>query len=257
MHDYAILAQGPYRADQVTISYMPGARRITRPDDQVDAGRIWQDALDQARRVGTSLYDGQLFRLMSFEPHPEQLCLRLGDTSYREYVVTRSPEYCRGRAKDELAEPLAVCTAIITREDRVLVERRQRSEVGIGRYHVIGGFLERDKDIGPLGPDPFQAMAREIREEIDLEIAPRDFVVLGLVYDRRTPHPELCLTVSTQLSFAEVVRRVPRESEVLQIESIDAKPTALSSFLAANHGNLTPTGAACLALYAAWREAGN
>lgn len=253
MHNYAVLARGPYRPDQLLISYAPGARRTARPGDQADAGAAWQNALDQARQIGIPLYDGLLYRLMSFEQRPGQLGLQLGDTSYKEYVATRAPAFVRGRSEDELAQPLAVCVAVVTRDERILVERRQRSEVGTGRYHVIGGFFERDKDVGPEGPSPFLAMAREVREETELEIDPREFLVLGLAYDRLLPHPELCLTVSTPMSFAEVARHVPRDGEVVHLESVGADAASLSAFLLANRNDLTPSGEACLTMYGVWR----
>ena len=254
MHDYAVLVHGPFRPRQLVISYTPGAHRVARPGDQTYIDRVWQDTLEQARRMGIPLYDGELFRLMSFEPRSGQLGLYLGDTTYKEYVATRAPEFYRERSEEELAQPLAVCAAVVTQDDRILIERRQRSEVGIGRYHVIGGFFEQDEDVGPDGPSPFQAMAREMREEIDLEINPWEFLVLGLACDLRTPHPELCLTVSTKMSFGQVARRVPRDGEVLELESVGADSAALGAFLLENHGNLTPSGEACLTLYGAWRH---
>ena len=97
--------------------------------------------------------------------------LTLGDTSYKEYVITRDPAYARNRPRTALSNPLAVCSVVETSDNLILLDQRQGVDVYNGHYHVIGGFFERgiDKDVQGW-PDPFQAMRREIREETGIRI---------------------------------------------------------------------------------------
>src|SRR5207247_4109154 len=93
----------------------------------------------------------------------------LGETGYKEYVTTRVPEFAQGRKREELGNALSVCSVVETRDGYILLDKRQGVDVYVGRYHVIGGFFERDLDTTRSNqPDPFGAMSRVIREAIGI-----------------------------------------------------------------------------------------
>jgi len=113
----------------------------------------------------------------------EILYLIFGNTSYKEYVTTREPEFARGRDRQQLSNALAVCSVVETTDGHILLDKRQGVDVYAGRYHVIGGFFERDLDTSitnetsetsetsETNPDPFAAIRREIREETGIQAA--------------------------------------------------------------------------------------
>ena len=179
------------------------------------------------------------------------LHLVLGDTSYKEYVTTRVPEFFQGRDRQELSNALAVCSVIETSDRYILLDKRQGVDVYVGRYHVIGGFFERGLEM--MGqPDPFGAVRREIREETGIQVDDiREQFCLGVVYDLSTPHGEMCFLTRLHISLAEVQTRKAEDNEVKQLLSLAVTAESLREFVLRYHGNISPTGEANLLMYGA------
>jgi 8-oxo-dGTP pyrophosphatase MutT (NUDIX family) len=254
MIDFEILARGLYRPEQLVITYNPALRMPIDPMVQDWMDTLWQRKLATAREKGTPLFDTPLFRLVGVESNPYgTLHLVLGDTSYREYVTTREPQFFRGRNREQLSNALAVCSVIETSDGHILLDKRQGVDVYAGRYHVIGGFFERDLDMTGR-PDPFRAMRREIREETGIQA---DDIggqwCLGAVYDLATPHAELCFLTRLNISLSEVYTRTPEDDEIKQLLSLPVTAESLRNFVLVNHSNISVTGEANMLLYGAVR----
>ncbi len=255
MLEFEILARGLYRPDQLDITYNPSLRMHISPAIQEWMDTLWQQKLDTAQKKAVPLFDSQLFRLVSTEAREDStLYLVLGNTSYKEYVTTREPEFARGRARQELGNALSVCSVIETNDGYILLDKRQGVDVYEGRYHVIGGFFERDLDMATTQPDAFAAICREIREETGIQLKDiSEQYSLGVVYDLTTPHAEMCFLTRLNISLEEVYRRVPEEKEIQQLLSLYITKGSLLHFVLANHGNISATGEPNLLMYGAVR----
>ena len=167
MLEFEILAHGFYRPNQLEITYNPSLRMPTNPTIQVSMDTLWEQKLAIAREQNIPLFDAPLFRFVEVEAKDDgTLHLVLGDTGYKEYVTTRVPEFAQGRKREELGNALSVCSVVETSDGYILLDQRQGVDVYVGRYHVIGGFFERDRDSSvSQQPDPFGAIRREFREE--------------------------------------------------------------------------------------------
>ena len=255
MLEFEILACGLYRPDQLDITYDPSLRMHISPAIQEWMDTLWQQKLDTAQKKAVPLFDSQLFRLVSTEAREDStLYLVLGNTSYKEYVTTREPEFARGRARQELGNALSVCSVIETNDGYILLDKRQGVDVYEGRYHVIGGFFERDLDMATTQPDAFAAICREIREETGIQLKDiSEQYSLGVVYDLTTPHAEMCFLTRLNISLEEVYRRVPEEKEIQQLLSLYITKGSLLHFILANHGNISATGEPNLLMYGAVR----
>ena len=263
MLEFAILARGLFRPEQLEIIYDPALRMPLSPAVREWMEQLWQQKLAAARAKGTPLYDARLFRLISATARPDDtLRLVLGDGSYKEYVTTREPAFSTNRARAELGNVLAVCSVVETSDGYILLDKRQGVDGYVGRYHVIGGFFERDLDTRPVAPstemettatpDPFRAIQREIREETGiLPTDIREQYCLGVVYDLTMPHGEMCFLTRLHIPLAEVQTRVPEEQEIQQLHSLHVTQESLTSFLRTHHGNISPTGEPNLLLYGA------
>jgi 8-oxo-dGTP pyrophosphatase MutT (NUDIX family) len=257
MLEFEILARGCYRPDQLRITYDPSLRMPITPAIQKWMDRYWERKLTLAKEQGYPLFDAPLYRFISAESRADgTLHLVLGDTSYKEYVTTRVPEFFAGRSRQELGNALAVCSIIETSDAYILLDRRQVVDVYAGRYHVIGGFFERGRDSsdstrGSL-PDPFAAIRREIREETGIAGEDiREQYCLGLVYDVATPHAEFCFLTRLSITLAEAQTRVPEEDEIKHLESLLVTPERLHAFILTHHGHISATGEPNLLLYGA------
>ena len=254
MLEFEILARGLYRPDQLDITYNPSLRMPLTPTIQGWMDALWEQKLALARAKGIPLFDAPLFRLVEAESRPGgTLRLLVGDTGYKEYVTTRVPEFARERRREELGNALSVCSVVETSDGYILLEKRQGVDVYVGRYHVIGGFFERDRDsTGSNQPDPFGAIRREIREETGIQLADiHEQYCLGVVYDIATPHGEMCFLTRLDIPLAEVYKRVPEEDEIKRLLSLRVTPGGLREFVLTNHGNISATGEPNLLMYGA------
>jgi hypothetical protein len=250
--EFEILARGLYRPDQLDITYDPSLRMPTSPAIQAWLDILWEQKLALAREKGVPLFDAPLFRLVEAESTPVgTLRLVLGDTGYKEYITTRVPEFARRRKRAELGNALSVCSVVETSDGYILLDKRQGVDVYVGRYHVIGGFFERDRDSsGSKQPDPFGAISREIREETGIQVPDiREQSCLGVVYDIATPHGEMCFLTRLNIPLSEVYQRVPEENEIKRLESLYITKESLREFVIKNHGNISATGEPNLLMY--------
>ena len=252
MLEFEILAHGLYHPDQLAITYDPSLRMPTSPTIQAWIDTLWEQKLALAREKNIPLFDAPLFRFIEAESKSDgTLHLVLGDTGYKEYVTTRIPEFAQGRKRQELGNALSVCSVVETSDGYILLDKRQGVDVYVGRYHVIGGFFERNLDItDSKQPDPFGAICREIREETGIQLSDiREQYCLGIVYDVATPHAEMCFVTQLNIPLAEVHKRVPEEDEIKQLESLFITKEGLRDFLLKNHGNISATGEPNLLMY--------
>ncbi len=252
MLEFEILARGLYRPDQLNITYNPSLSMPITPTIQQWMDTLWQQKLAIAREKGFPLFDAPLFRLIHAEAQPNgTLHLVLGNTSYKEYVTTRVPEFAQGRTRQELGNALSVCSVVETSDGYILLNKRQGVDVYNGRYHVIGGFFERELDM-TTHPDPFQAIRREIREETGIQSADiQEQYCLGVVYDVATPHGEICFLTRLNIPLAEVQKRTPEEDEIKELLSLRVTSENLREFVLSNHGNISATGEPNLLMYGA------
>ncbi len=255
MLEFAILARGFFRADQLHIAYDAALRMPADAATRAWMDTLWAEKLVQAGQRNVPLYDAPLFRLIAARSEGEYLALTLGDTSYKEYVTTREPIFAERHTRQELGNALGVCSVVETSDGHILLDKREGVDVYEGRYHVIGGFFERELD-GDVegGPDPFAAVLREIHEETGIlaeDIATQR--CFGAVYDLLTPHGELCFFTQLHIPLATVLTRTPLDHEIKNLNTLTASAEKLEAFIRSNHRNISTTGEANLLMYGGWR----
>lgn len=251
MLEFEIVAHGLYRPAQLTIDYDPAQRMPVTTEIQAWMDDLWQLKLAQAQQQGLRLFDAPLFRFIAAHSTMDgYLHLTLGDTGYKEYVTTRTAEFAQTHTRQDLGNPLAVCSVVETEDNYILLDKRQGVDVYVGRYHVIGGFFERELDMGQQ-PDPFAAIRREIREETGIQASDiTEQYSLGVVYDLLTPHGEMCFLTRLNIPLQEVLdNRTPEEHEIRQLHFLQATEEKLRAFIITHHGNISVTGEPNLLLY--------
>ena len=252
MLEFEILAHGFYHPSQLEITYNPSLRMPTSSPIQAWMDALWEQKLANAHAQNIPLFDAPLFRFVEVEAQDNGILhLVLGDTAYKEYVTTRVPEFSQGRKREELGNALSVCSVVETSDGYILLDQRQGVDVYVGRYHVIGGFFERDRDSTvSKQPDPFGAIRREIREETGiLQSDIHAQFCLGVVYDTTTPHAEMCFLTCLTIPLAEVYNRIPEEDEIKQLETLKVSEPEFREFLVKNHGIISATGEPNLLMY--------
>jgi 8-oxo-dGTP pyrophosphatase MutT (NUDIX family) len=251
MLEFEIIVRGLYSPEQLVIDYDPTRRMPVTTEIQTWMDEEWERKLRLAHEQGRRLFDAPLFRFIATTTQERGLLhLVLGDTSYKEYVTTRTPDFAQKHPRQQLGNPLAVCSVVETSDNYILLDKRQGVDVYVGRYHVIGGFFERQLDMG-MQPDPFAAIRREIREETGIQATDiKEQYSLGVVYDLQTPHGEMCFLTRLNISLDEVLHnRTPEEDEIKQLHSLHVTAESLHEFIVTHHGNISATGEPNLLLY--------
>jgi hypothetical protein len=256
MLEFEVIARGIYHTGQVQIEDHPDRRMPSTPQIQDWIEQYWQERLVAAKQRGTLLFNAPLFRFEKASPQIDgTLVLTLGRTSYQEYVTTRVPQFTTGRSRQELGNPLGVCSVVETNDDYILLDKRTGVDVYEGRYHVIGGFAEPERDTRTGQPDVFGAMSREIREETGIRAGDiAEQYLLGVVYDLCTPHAELCFLTRLHIPLREVLQqRHAEDQEIKRLYSLAVTPESLREFIITHHGNISATGEPALLFYGAWK----
>jgi 8-oxo-dGTP pyrophosphatase MutT (NUDIX family) len=253
--DFKILSKKSYDQADVEIIYAAGIDNAMPKDRAIEIliEESWSVAIQEAKKHHINIFNGMLFRLKNIATsNNNTLRLELGDTNYKEYIATRTESFYKNRLQDALANPLATCIAIVTRENEIIIEKRGKVDVYPGQYHVIGGFVDRSQDFNQGIPDPFKAIVREVYEETGLKLQDGAIQLVGIVYDLMTPHSEMCFYTDSNLSskeITEIFTRSQKDREVDKLEFINASRDKLGDFIVSQHHLITVTGQACLTFY--------
>jgi 8-oxo-dGTP pyrophosphatase MutT (NUDIX family) len=253
--DFKILSETSFKREDIEVAYV-ACNGNAMPKDQATETLIeesWSAAAREAKKRHVKIFNGMLFRLKNMTvTSSNTLRLELGDTDYKQYIASRAETFYRSRQTDVLANPLAICIAISTSEGNIILEKRGKVDVYSGQYHVIGGFMDRLQDFRSGMPDPFQAIAREVKEEVGLKLRNDTIQLIGMVYDLVTPHPEMCFCAESNLSSKEITNiflNSKKDREVDKLEYIVASEDKLAKFIHSGRSSTSVTGLACLTLY--------
>ena len=138
--------------------------------------------------------------------------------------------------------------ALVTGDRKIIIEKRTRTDSRRRTYHVIAGYMERERDSSE--PHPFDALKREVHEELGVDLDEAHLCATGLV--RALYGSELCFRCRVSISFDDLLRiqaGLAENSEIEKLQALDDSPEAVASFLSAHLEDLAPPGRACLLLY--------
>ena len=234
---FLIEFSGHYVRTQVATRVCDDQRQTT-PGIEAQIARTWEVQLALAHEEGRLLFDGALARLAHVEVTGGNLRLRLGTTSYRQFVGTNlyNMTSVRDEGVDALANPLGVSAAIVTADGFLTFGRRSdRVAFHAGYLHAVGGMIDAGdcRDDGTC--DVFAAMMRETMEEMALgEDELLDMHVTGMVRDRLLFQPELLFDVAVSLPRAGLLARFDDRvagGEHAGLEFVYDDPEAVLPFL--------------------------
>jgi 8-oxo-dGTP pyrophosphatase MutT (NUDIX family) len=247
--EFEIQVAAKLRPGEIVTRYNHGPPTPRSAEEIISIDQTWEQRLLECKRSGVPLFDGSLFRLLAHDLRHGILTLDFGNTTYKEYVGTREASYAQAHDRSELANPLAVCAVVRTSDAKILIEKRAGTDVYVGRYHVIGGYADRNKDLRTSSFNPFDAITREVNEETGLALTPHSFICSGLAYDVLTPHPELCFVAQAQHSHQVLEAHKKSDGEIRALEFLEDSPESLQNFLRTHHGKISATGEAALLLH--------
>jgi 8-oxo-dGTP pyrophosphatase MutT (NUDIX family) len=246
---FEVLAHGVFSPETIVVEHWRDRRIRWEGRAQTYIQDVWDAYVRPRRDRGIDIYNGSLLRLDGFVHENEILHLELSDVDFRAYVGTATPGFAAAFPELPRANPLAVCIALVTTNGKIVIEKRRQIDAYRGRYHVIGGFMEKEADAASGRPDPFEAISREVAEELGivLEAMPQ---VTGLI---RTPMgSELCFSSRLSISFEQLLEAkiaAKTDAEIDDLMEIPDSPAGILSFLLDHDPDVVSSGRACLLLH--------
>jgi 8-oxo-dGTP diphosphatase len=104
----------------------------------------------------------------------------------------------------------------LLRDDEVLLSRRYNTGYEDGNYSVVAGHLNGDEQVKA-------AMIREAREEVGIEIAPRDLQVVGVMH-RRSDDERIDWFLTARSWSGRIANREPEKCDRLAWFDVEALP---------------------------------
>jgi 8-oxo-dGTP pyrophosphatase MutT (NUDIX family) len=235
---FKILVSGVFRKEQLIISYKSKEKRYPREDmEMIEA--IWQ----KKKSSGIELFDGKLFELVSYRGKDQALFLELQNTSYKYLVGTVDHEFASSFGPTKTANPLSVGAVVVTSDNRFVVGKR-RSDLYFdpGKYSIIAGTMDREKDFTEGTPDPFKAILRELSEETGVnEEQAREVLCLGLIYNTDYNQTYLPFSIDVGLSSEALKNSLPLEPEFESFVYVRADKESMLDFLMKNYSRVSQT----------------
>ena len=236
-----VLAAGDWNESQVGITFDAPPRKIV-PDVEAKIDTAWNKLL---AKPGVHLFDGPIVRLGSFDASPDHLHLHVGRTSYKPFVGTNMahPELVDSHGRDVMANPVGVSCLLLSGDGHAIMgHRRSTLAYYPSRVHPFAGSID------PSDAHPFDAVRREMREELSLADAKiTDTRCTGVVEDHLLRQAELVFYAQSDLPL-DVLAAAVQEEEHHAVWSIAMTPAALGEAIAHEAG-LTPVACASLLLW--------
>jgi 8-oxo-dGTP diphosphatase len=111
---------------------------------------------------------------------------------------------------------LSAVHLFLIRDGQVLLLRRFHTGYEDGKYSVVAGHLNGDEEVK-------EAMIREAREEVGIEISPQDLQVVGVMH-RKSNDERVDFFLATTSWSGQVTNREPDRCDQLAWFDMDALP---------------------------------
>ena len=160
------------------------------------------------------------------------------DSTYKEYVGSRDPEFEELFGTKYVIRPLSVGVIVVTGDDKILIGKRESVDTWKGYHGIIAGYVQLPKNLRSP-PDINETVVQELFEEAAIrkeEIAILHF--LGV-----TSYSYLMFEGETQILSSELLSRVPIKREFGKFGFVEKNEESLASFICRRKAKVTP---ACL-----------
>ena len=249
MEEFEVLAQGLFTQNDIQVDYRPGFHISWGQSAETFIENTWKAHMRASRDRGMTAYNGNVFHLDAFNKTGNRLFLTVSDMEFRSCIGTGTADFAVAFPQEPQANPLSASIVLVTRDGKIVLEKRSRIDARRRRYHVIAGFMEHGHDILDGKLHPFDTIKREVLEELALTFeAP--LYATGLV--RAVTGSEICFYGRLPIPYKtllEIKERGKTDSEIEALETIDDSPSAIAAFLADHTTDFVPFGRACLLLY--------
>ncbi len=217
--DFRIIHRGCYTPGEVSILASPDVKRFSASTQRLIKA-AWESAkLDP----DLNLFNSRVLSYAGYSKRREGLAVKVQITDYKSFYGTNVCNHAT-LPKDQLANALAVCGVVISKDGAILMGKRS-TQVAEDRqhWHVIGGTMELSRNLFGyrvdrqrferqclLELDPTLHIMRELNEELGIDpFDVCDIVCMGLGENLLIGKPELLMLVNVTLTARQLRECAP------------------------------------------------
>ena len=238
MQPFRLLVRGVFPRERLDVTYAnTGVNYPAEAANYIQG--VWQRKLTS----GKVCENEKLFRVVSHRINGQKLFLQLEDTSYKDFAGSREKAFISKWGVRLTANPLSVGAAVITSENQIIIgKRRSDLDLNPGKYSIIAGAMNREKDWTDDKPDPFGAILRELFEEKGIRTNEVEQILsLGLVYSSEYEQTYMPFQIKLR---ALLKVSIPKDYEFEEFFFIDLEQDAVATFIEEKENQMSQT---CLA----------
>lgn len=160
----------------------------------------WSETYFGKKSVNQKVWNGEVYRLNSYELKDEQLFLHVAKTYYKDIQGTNATNWNIGEifGFDYLANGLIVTTTLYDKSGNIILGKRDSGvKEEFQKYSNIGGTLD-------YGVDPFSMIKIELNEEYGLEEHDISELYIQSMYYDYKHNPYISFSIRLNLAFKDV-----------------------------------------------------
>ena len=242
---FKTLFTGNYSRDDVEIIWEPVPLQL--PESMLaEIENYWQSLPKQ------HIFNGALARLDHWAATSVHCQLVLSPSDYRTLLYSNQHiEHIKESWGFKYLSRALGISVVTTSSDNQIIIMKRSANVGEypNCYDVFGGHV----DIGSNGAScVYDAMAQEIKEEMDLDAADYDLSLIGLIETTATKKPELVFQAQISKASKDIIKNAKKSKDNIEfsnIYSIFNSPQRLKAFLEENGDSFSPSAFGSLRVY--------
>ena len=246
---FTVDVAGPFHIDRIREVWTTVERR-TNPEVESVIADTWDARLAEAEARGGMLWSAPMARLVDWRVEAGELTVRLGPTTYRDFVGTNvaNPWIADRFGQDHLSDGCGVSALVRTADGRLVLQRRSQAVFEFpGLIAACGGALE------PVSPgDPTTSLAAQARREVHEELGlPAEslgaMTLLGIGRTSNRRKPEIVFLVETTAAWLDLRDR--RHEEHAALVAVEDSAAAVAATLHDDWHDYAPPGLLALILH--------
>jgi 8-oxo-dGTP pyrophosphatase MutT (NUDIX family) len=229
-----IVTEGKLQSENIDCFYSP-VRISFNDNERSYIDKKWNYEVKKK----PSIFDGKLFHVKRQEFLLPRLVFDTCMSSFKEWIGTKRNEFKKLFGQNRIIKPLSVGSMIVTSDNKWIIGRRLETYDFEGRYTLLAGYMDPDRDIVNFRPDPFFAIKREIEEETGIN-KNRDISNIACLGLDCTDQPYLAFSTQLGISYDELISNMPEEKEFRNFEAYQYEMQSIENFITSKYKELTP-----------------
>jgi len=201
LNDIEISFSGNWRADSVLISEQKSSRHEDK-DLSMKAIKSWKATKDEAESKGQKIWDSLVYRFESCLISNDSIKLQISTIPFSiRYGMNKFTEEIKMLGLSYSPKGMYASCLVKTKDNRFVFIEKSNKYVTNKKFAWVGGVLSKSETEIKTGSDLFQAVAKEVIEELGIDF--NDISNFHLQIGYLTENWNFCLLFSLQINLTK------------------------------------------------------